>query len=71
MAVFNPGAAAQYLAFFIELAALNGEANSDGILVTISIVYNGRSWLYTSVKAVMVIYHTSCLSICRSNRIAT
>ena len=48
--------------FFINIGALNDEANSNvATPATItSIVYHGRSWLYTSVMVAMVIYHTSC-----------
>ena len=37
------------IAFFTDTGVLNGEANGDGTLATvISIVYRGRSRLYTS-----------------------
>ena len=43
------------------LVILNGEANDNGSLATvISIVYHGRSRLYTLVTVAMVIDHTSC-----------
>ncbi len=50
------------LVFFVDTDVPEGRSKySDGTLATVkSIVYHGRSRLYTSVTVAIVIYHTSC-----------
>ena len=58
-----PGVRCPSSAFIIDIRALNGEANSDvaTLAMVTSMVYHGRSRLYTLVTVAMEIYHTSTL----------